>query len=458
MTSHHLLPDPISASGHPARKLAYGFGSRFLLLFAVGFAWIVPAFWNRTFLYGLVAWDAVLLAAWIIDLMALPRPENIQVERSWIGVPAIECTSQVVLTVVNGSRITIHCSLDDDLPVAFKITRPIDKVSVSSHRRASVRYSATPNQRGDLKTGKAYLRAQTGVHFAERWYAFDLAQELRIYPNIEGAKKNTIFLTRSRQIELEKRRLRQRGLGREFESLRDYQDGDEIRDICWSASARRGKLITRVYNIERSQPIWVVLDTGRLLRAQVGELNKLDFAAEAALNLAQLALYSGDRVGLLGYGRQIKHRVPLGRGLPHLRAIVEELALAKPEVAEADHLRAAGFLLSMQKRRGLIVWLTDLAETAMTPEVIEGASLMLKRNLVLFMAIGDNAMANKAASRPRNTEQMYEMVAAQEMIQRREILISRLRDRGALAMEVAPGQLSVAVMNQYLMIKERSLI
>jgi uncharacterized protein (DUF58 family) len=313
-------------------------------------------------------------------------------------------------------------------------------------------------QRGDFKTGKTYLKVQSGMRFAERWYVADLTQELRIYPNIEAAKKNSMFLSRSRQIELEKRRLRQRGLGREFESLRDYQEGDELRDICWTASARRGKLITRVYNIERSQPVWIVLDTGRLLRAQVDELNKLDFAAEAALNLAQLALYSGDRVGLLGYGRQIKHRVPLGRGLPHLRAIVEELATAKAEVAEADHLRAAGMLLSMQKRRGLIVWITDLAETAMTPEVIEGASLMLKRNLVLFMVIGDPALTRKATSRPKNSEQMYEMVAAQEMLHRREVIISRLRDRGALAMEVAPGQLSVAVMNQYLMIKERSLI
>ena len=458
MSEHHLLPDPISGAADPARRLAFGFGTRFLLLFLVGFAWIIPAFWNRTFLYGLYAWDAVLLIVWVVDLLRLPKRGEVQIERSWIGVPAIESTSQVLLTVANRSRITARCELEDDLPPPFRVRESIERLEVASLRRTTVRYVVTAMQRGDFKTGKTYLKVQSGMRFAERWYVADLTQELRIYPNIEAAKKNSMFLSRSRQIELEKRRLRQRGLGREFESLRDYQEGDELRDICWTASARRGKLITRVYNIERSQPVWIVLDTGRLLRAQVDELNKLDFAAEAALNLAQLALYSGDRVGLLGYGRQIKHRVPLGRGLPHLRAIVEELATAKAEVAEADHLRAAGMLLSMQKRRGLIVWITDLAETAMTPEVIEGASLMLKRNLVLFMVIGDPALTRKATSRPKNSEQMYEMVAAQEMLHRREVIISRLRDRGALAMEVAPGQLSVAVMSQYLMIKERSLI
>lgn len=456
--THHLLPDPINAPARTGRKLAFGFGNRFLLLFLLGFAWIVPAFWNRHFLYGMWVWDLVLIAAWLVDFSRLPRPADLQIERSWVGVPAIECTSEVSITVSNQSRSTIHCEIEDDLPPAFRVPVPGMNLTVSPRRRATATYTATAMQRGDFKTGSTYLRAQTGLHFAERWYLADLVQELRIYPNIEAAKKNTIFLSRSRQIELEKRRLKQRGLGREFESLRDYQDGDEFRDISWTASARRGKLITRVYNVERSQPVWIVMDTGRLMRAQVGDLNKLDFAAEAALNLAQLALYSGDRVGLLGYGRQIKHRVPLGRGLPHLRAIVEELAVARAEVPEADHLRAAGMLLSLQKRRSLIVWITDLAETAMTPEVIEGASLMLKRNLVLFMVVGDPALARKGAARPKDSEQMYEMVAAQEMLQRRELLISRLRDQGALALEVAPGQLSVALMNQYLRIKERSLI
>jgi uncharacterized protein (DUF58 family) len=456
--TEHLLPDPISGAARSGRKLAIGFGNRFLLLFLIGFAWIVPAFWSRTYLYGMWAWDAVLVAAWLLDLLRLPKAGELMIERSWVGVPAIECTSEISITISNPTPVALHCEVEDDLPPAFRVQEQGTRLTVLPRRKGTARYTATAMQRGDSKTGKTYLRVQTGLHLAERWYVADLEQELRIYPNIEAAKKNTIFLSRSRQIELEKRRLRQRGLGREFESLRDYQEGDEFRDISWSASARRGKLITRIYNVERSQPVWIVMDTGRLMRAQVGQLNKLDFAAEAALNLAQLALYSGDRVGFLGYGRQIKHRVPLGRGLPHLRAIVEELAMAKAEVPEADHLRAAGMLLSMQKRRSLIVWITDLAETSMTPEVIEGASLMLKRNLVLFMVIGDPALAKKGAARPKNSEQMYEMVAAQEMLQRRELLISRLRDLGALAMEVAPGQVSVTLMNQYLMIKERSLI
>ncbi len=126
---------------------------------------------------------------------------------------------------------------------------------------------------------------------------------------MEEAQNMRIYLIRSRQIELEKRLKRQRGHGREFESLRDYRDGDEFRDICWSATARRGKLITKVHQIERSQTIWLVLDAGRLLRARVDRLTKLDYAMNAALSLAQVAFYSGDRVALLAYGRKPQQRV-----------------------------------------------------------------------------------------------------------------------------------------------------
>src|SRR5260370_16998152 len=118
---------------------------------------------------------------------------------------------------------------------------------------------------------------------------------------------------------MEKRRYRQRGQGREFESLRDYRQGDDLRDICWTATARRHQLTTRVFEIERSQAVWIVLDAGRLLRAEIQQeqsslrLSKLDYAVNAALSLAQVATQCGDRVGLLSYAHSIHHPIPAPR-------------------------------------------------------------------------------------------------------------------------------------------------
>ena len=173
-------------------------------------------------------------------------------------------------------------------------------------------------QRGDVRLGRAFVRYQSALGFAERWAAVEIAQTVRVLPDLEQARQQALYLIRSRQVEMEKRRRRQRGQGREFESLRDYRQGDELRDICWTATARRHQLTTRIFEIEKSQAVWIVLDAGRLLRAEVQHdakeirLAKLDYAVNAALSLAQVATQCGDRVGLLAYGRNIQQN--LGNG------------------------------------------------------------------------------------------------------------------------------------------------
>src|SRR5206468_906908 len=122
---------------------------------------------------------------------------------------------------------------------------------------------------------------------------------------------------------------------------------------CWTATARRGKLIARQYEIERSQPIWILIDTGRLMRTQVVEATKLDRAVNATLTLSHVALTSGDRVGVLAYGRRIHHCLPAARGSLHMRRIMRDLAVIRAEASEADHLLAAGWVLANQKRRSL---------------------------------------------------------------------------------------------------------
>lgn len=453
-----LAPATLSGRTRPMRRLAFGFGRRFFFLLIVGLLWLLPAFWNRTFLYAVGIWDALVLIAWAIDYLTLPKPAQLTVDRCWLSAPALSCRGDVELIVHNQGGVAVRCSATDDVPVELRTAPATLPIAARSGLEGRARYDIRPLQRGDMRVGNIFLRYQSAMELAERWSMADLAQPVRVYPNLEQAKRQTIYLTRARQIELEKRLLRQRGMGREFESLREYREGDEFRDICWSASARRGKLVTKLHQMERSQAVWLVLDCGRLMRARIGELSKLDYAVDAALCLAQLALYSGDRVGLLAYGRQLKHRVGVGRGPAHMREILEQLAVVQPEISEADHLRAAGAILGLQKRRGLVIWLTDLAETSMTPEVVEGASQMLSRHLLLFAVIAQPDLAAMAIRKPADKEQMYESMAALDMVERRELLLARLRERGALAMEIAPRALSTALLNQYLMIKERSLL
>jgi uncharacterized protein (DUF58 family) len=458
ITENKLVPKSVTAAAQKNRRFGVGFGQRFFLLIAVGVLWAVPAFWDKHFLLVMLAWDAFAFLAWAIDLSSLPRPHQLVIERSWSGAAALSDNVEVTINVQNLSGTSIECRILDDVPEALRHEPPTLVLQARRRDNTSANYAARPLQRGDVKLGAAYLRYQSVAHFAERWARAEIGQTVRVFPDLEEAKRHNIYLSRARQIELEKRLIRQRGVGREFESLREYQAGDEFRNICWPATARRGKHVTKLYQVERSQAVWIVMDAGRLLRERVGELSKLDLAVNAALSLAQIALYSGDRVGVMVYGRNVQKRVGLGRGLAHMRLIMDNLAYAHEEAAEADHLRAASALMQMQKQRALIIWVTDLADTSMTPEVIESASRIMAKHLLLFTVIAQTDLQKLADKFPDTAEEMFSIAAAQELLARRETLITRVRNRGALALEIDPARLTTSLVNQYLRVKERNLI
>ncbi len=453
-----LVPPTMRGFGKSAKRIPFAFGRRFFLLLVIGLIWLGPAWNDSRYLYAMLLWDVAVLAAWMWDLRRLPRPSQLHISRIWNEPVQLDVEARATLELQNSGELPVTVQLTDDAPASFQCgTRQLE-LTTSNHESVTASYIVRPGERGDARFGSVYLRYHSALNIAERWAVVALTQTVRVYPNLEESKRDTIYLIRSRQIAMEKRHQQQRGQGREFESLREYREGDEWRDICWSATARRGKLISQSHRIERSQTVWIVLDAGRLLRARILGLSKLDYAAAAALSLAQVALYSGDRVAMLAYGRRIQQRLPAGRGSGHVRALLEGLAQVKGEELEADHQRAAEALLTFQKRRSLVVWLTDLSETPATPEVIESVSRIAHRHLVLFTVIGQPELCGLLRERPATPREMFRHVAAQEIVQRREILLRTLRQQGVLTLEVDPAHLSSAVVNQYLGAKERSLI
>ena len=451
-----LVPSEVEAAAHAYKRVGIAFGERFFMMLFVGMVWLVPAFVDLRFVYALLAWDLLVVMAWLADLAQLPSPAQLSVRRTWRSPLALSIPADLYLTFINSSDKTIAATLVDTVPLQLRSEPSTLTLKTGPRSEVTVTYRICPAQRGDAVLGDCYVRYRSILRIAEKWVRAPVGQTVRVYPNLEEAKRHSIYLLRSRQIAMEKRHARVRGIGREFESLREYQPGDEYRDICWSAAARRGKLVTRVYQIERSQTVWIVIDSGRLMRARVGAFSKLDQAVNAALSLAQVALYSGDRVGLVAYGRAIRQQLPAAKGSAHLRQLIEQLALVREEASEADHLHMAVRLLTEQKRRSLVVWLTDLAETAMTPEIIDAASMMMPRHLVLFVVIGQPDLGELAARTPQNETEMYQVAAAQEMVHRRELLLARLRERGALALEVNSAAISPVLVNAYLQIKERN--
>ena len=200
-------------------------------------------------------------------------------QRSWAEPAALSVLSRDA-TVVNESSAAISATVVDAAPHQLCAVPPSLRIEVGPHGDAGAGYAIVPTARGEIALGDAYIRYQSALRIAERWARAELAQAVVSYPNLDEARRESLSVSRSQQNEMRRRARTRRGIGRSFESLREYQNGDELRDVCWTASARRGKLVTRLYESERSQPIWIVIDSGRLMRAQVGETTKLDHAVK----------------------------------------------------------------------------------------------------------------------------------------------------------------------------------
>lgn len=451
-----LTPEAVEAAAQPYGRIGIAFGRRAFLLAAIGLVWLGPAFLDVRFAFGILAWDVLLLIAALADLYRLPRPPQLTVERRWAEPVALSVESSVELILRNNGKNSIVAELLDDVPAQLRSEIPRVELAAPERGDGKAAYKITPSERGDTRLGDIYVHYQSPLRLAERWARVPLAQTIRVYPNLEDAKQQAIHLARSRQIELQLRQARTRGMGREFESLREYAKGDDFRNICWTATARRGKLVSKLFQAERSQTVWVVIDCGRLMRARIAGLAKLDYAVNTALCIAEVALYSGDRVGLLAYDREPNHRLLPQRGSGHLRLLMEQLVDVQAGTLEADHLRAVGVLMNSQKRRSLVIWLTDLAETAMTPEVIDAALQLTPQHLVLFTVVGQPDLLGIATQEPETVSRMYQAAAAQEIIQRRQMLLARMRDRGVLLVEVDTAAMSAAVVNAYLNIKQQN--
>jgi uncharacterized protein (DUF58 family) len=247
-------------------------------------------------------------------------------------------------------------------------------------------------------------------------------------------------------------------MGTEFERLRDYQPDDEYRRINWKATARRGRPISTEYETERSQNIVAVLDTGRLMRSPVGDLAKIDYAVNAVLMLAYVATLRGDKVGLLTFGDRVGTYLTPRQGKGQFYRMLELLYAVESAPVEPDYRHALAYLAAKQKKRALIVCFTDLAGGPASDALLAGLIPLQQRHLVLVVTVNDPGILALAGQLPRDSAAVYERTVAQQLLAGRQVTLDTLRQRGALTLDVPADKLTVAVVNQYLDLKARTMI
>jgi uncharacterized protein (DUF58 family) len=440
--------------------MRFVFTLRFYVLIAFG---LVPLSLSWTFpmMRWIVAgYDlALILAAGYDYIISRVLPEGVTIRREFDRRFAIGDPTKVSLFLENGSPYTLHVDIKDEYPPELTLNGEREaEFTAARHTTAEFYYFLTPPKRGRYSFGRTAVRYRSKLGLVWCQTYLGEAESVKVYPNMRRAREIELKALGAQSFIAVQRRSVRRGEGREFESMRDYVRGDELRHISWTATARRSKLTTRQYQIERDQTVMIALDAGRLMTGRIGDETKFDTAIHASLALMSACARAGDNAGLLVFGRRVKKYLPPKRGVEHIDAVLEALHDLEPELIEPSYARAFQFIASNTKKRSFVVILTDVIDKESSKELINSLRLLRPRHLPLVATIGDRDLNLAVSEPPENIRDVFMQSAAEEIIHQRGSALRLVESIGGLALDVTTQTLGPRLLETYLRVKERGLL
>ncbi len=439
--------------------MRFVFTKLFYILIAAGFL-LLSLSWGRPWLrWVALAYDVALIALAVIDARRSRLPKGVRITREFSGRFAVGAETEVHINVANAQPHAISLFIKDEYPPQMKLSGQRQaRMRVDAQTSAALVYGLTPPKRGRFEFGQIAVRFLSRFNLV--WCEMLIGEPTiaKVYPNMRRAREAELKALGARSLVSSHRKTSWRGEGREFESMRDYVRGDELRHISWSATARRGKLTTRQYQVERDQTILIAIDGGRLMTARIEQETKLDSAVHAALALMSAAARAGDNAGLLVFGRKIKSFLPPGRGHDHMDAALEALYSVEPEMIEPSYSRAFEYIAANSKRRSLVVLITDLVDEEGSKELLTSLRLLRPRHLPLVVTIADRDLRSVVSSAPENARELFTQSVAEEIMLLRETALRLVESQGGLALDVTAAALAPAILEKYIQVKERGLL
>jgi uncharacterized protein (DUF58 family) len=431
---------------------------RLLVLVAVaGLPLVVGAWLPELTQVGLAA-NLVLAAIAAGDLLLTPRPGAIGVAREVSEVLSVGALNRVVLQLANRSELPVTVELTDEPPQPSETSGIPVEIELPPWKERAVTYHLVPQQRGHNRFAAVHLRYASRLGLWTRIERRPLSNAVRIYPDIRAVRRFDLLARKNRLEEMGLKSWRLRGRGGEFERLREYRREDELRDIEWKATAKHQRLISREFNVERNQNICFLLDCGRSMANQSEGISHLDRGLNAAIILSYIALGQGDNVALLAFSSRIERAVGPVRGKPAIQALIRQTFDLFPRLDASDYGMACEDLLRRQRKRALVVLITHTLDEQHLISIGRYVPALVRPHLLLCVFLQDVALSELAGRNPRSDMEAFHVAAAAEMLEAQARRIAELQHAGVLVLETLPGELSSALINQYLDLKARHLL
>ena len=394
---------------------------------------------------------AAFAAIGIVDLLLglrIPAPlvaRQVPASLS-LGVPV-----DVRLRVRNPSASSLTAEVHDHYPTSFECHGMPRRVTLKPREWTEIAYEARPLARGETSFAQAELRVFSPLQLWQITRRAGEAMPARVYPNFRALARYTLLATDNRLSQIGVLQVRRRGEGMEFHQLREYREGDPPRAIDWKATSRTQRLIAREYEEEKDQRVLLVIDCGRRMASKDGELSHFDHTLNAALLLAHVALRQGDAVGMLTMGGVSRYCEPR-KSIAAVHAILNRAYDIEPTLAVPDYQQAARDIMLAQRRRALVILLTNLRDED-DDSLLPALKLLRTRHLVVLASLREAILSRALSARVDSFDRAVTHAAAADYLAARERAFRRIETAGAITLDVEPEKLPIALVNRYLGLK-----
>jgi uncharacterized protein (DUF58 family) len=400
---------------------------------------------------ALVGWLAVVLALSIIDLVLAGSPRQLRLSRQIGDRVRLGESTTASLYVTNTGRRTVRGVIRDGWEPSAGASPTRARISVPVGERRSITTQLTPFRRGERRAAQVTIRSFGPLRLLARQATIDLPGAIRVLPAFNSRKHLPSRLARLRELD-GRTSVMIRGQGTEFDSLREYVRGDDVRSIDWRATARRQDVVVRTWRPERDRRVVIVIDSGRTAAARIENETRLDTAFESSLLLAALASRAGDRVDLVVYDRRVRGRVQGATGADLLSRMVNVMAPIDPELIEMDWSVVPSLVRSVTNQRSLVVLLTSISTPGASRGLLAALPQLTRKHTVLVASVTDPTVLAATTDRSdRNA--VYRAAAAERAMLDTSRVSAAIRQLGADVVTGAPLDLPPAVADRNIALK-----
>ncbi len=401
----------------------------------------------------------LLILIFILDVFVLFRNKNgISAKRLSGNKLSNGDENLITIQLTNKHGFKVNITLIDELPVQFQIRNFEKKISIESGKENFIRYFLRPTKRGEYYFGAIRVFVSSAIKLIERRFSFEQGAMLPVYPSFIQMRKYELLAIHNRLTTGGIKKMRRIGQTAEFDHIKEYVSGDDIRSVNWKATARRDKIMVNKFQDERSQPVYCLVDMGRNMKMPFEQMTLLDYAINASLVISNIAHIKNDKPGLITFTHKIHSHILAERRNSQMKRIIETLYNQQTNYTESDFETLYMYIKRTVNQRSLLLLFTNFESLSSLKRQLKYLKQIAKQHLLVVIFFENTELKTVFTKPAANTFDIYYKTIAEKFELEKQLIIKELAAYGIQSIYTPPQNLSVNTINKYLELKSRGLV